>query len=263
VGKELLTRAGIPYGYLCDSTAFSWLPEEGFADRYIRLGNYTPPAFEGMLPPGRLDSPRAASIHLTSTDRATAELWLSQRRLLGRPFIVVHPGNRHLTRRWLRSRSGVSKYWPEERWAQVIGALRDLRPDYAILMTGTAAEYGLNADVARIAGISDIHNVAGQMTLRTLLPLLERAHSVISVDTGPAHAAAALGRPTVALFGTGSARLYRPGGATTPAIALIGQIGGHQNILGISVQSVVSAWTDLVGSSELQSMSFVKSVTCD
>ncbi|MGH8322350.1 MAG: glycosyltransferase family 9 protein, partial [Steroidobacteraceae bacterium] len=76
--------------------------------------------------------------------------------------------------------------------------------------------------------------------------LLQRAHSMISVDTGPAHAAAALGCPTVALFGTAPPDLYRPGGATTPAIALTGTVAGQQNILGIAPQTVLDSWLELL-----------------
>ena len=78
-----------------------------------------------------------------------------------------------------------------------------------------------------------------------LLPLLERATSLVSVDTGPAHAAAALKCPTVALFGTSDPLLYRPGGVTTPAVALVGQIDGHPNILGIKPATVIAAWREL------------------
>jgi hypothetical protein len=50
----------------------------------------------------------------------------------------------------------------------------------------------------------------------------------------------------VALFGTASPKLYRPGGTTTPAVGLIGQVDGKQSILGISPQSVVDSWLELL-----------------
>ena len=123
--------------------------------------------------------------------------------------------------------------------------LRRLHPQHALLMSGTPSEYRLNADIVAHAGMPDVHNVADDLPIRTLLPLLERADGMISVDTGPAHAAAALGCPTVALFGTADAHLFRPGGATTPAVALTGVIDGRQNILGINVETVVEAWLSL------------------
>jgi heptosyltransferase-2/heptosyltransferase-3 len=75
--------------------------------------------------------------------------------------------------------------------------------------------------------------------------LLERATSLVSVDTGPAHAAAALKCPTVALFGTSDPLLYRPGGVTTPAVVLVGAGDGHPSILGIQAHTVIAAWHKL------------------
>jgi heptosyltransferase-2/heptosyltransferase-3 len=68
---------------------------------------------------------------------------------------------------------------------------------------------------------------------------------MIAVDTGPAHAAAALGCPTVALFGAADPRLYRPGGVTTPAVVLTAELNGKPCILGISPERVIAAWASL------------------
>jgi lipopolysaccharide heptosyltransferase III len=248
LGKDLLNRGGIPEAYICDSRSLEWRADEGFADRYIRLGNESPAAFAGRLPAPRPASSRAAELFLTDAARAEADVWLARRGLAGRPYIVVHPGSRHIARRALRSRAGAEKYWPEARWAKVIRSLRDLRPDHALLLTGTRAERKFNAAIVDCSEATDLHNVADELPVRTLLPLLERAHSMISVDTGPAHAAAALGTPTVALFGPANTTLFRPGGATTDAVAVTGVVNGAVNILGITAEAVIAAWLDLVRS---------------
>ena len=249
-GKELLQRGGIPEGFICDSRAFEWRKHEGFADRYIRLANETPAALAGQLPAARPAVTRSAEIVLDASMRAEADEWLARRGLAGRPYVVVHPGSRHIARRTLRSRIGAEKYWPEARWARVLESLRDALPDHALLLTGTRAERKFNTAIVARSGVTGVHNVADELTVRIMLALLERAHSMISVDTGPAHAAAALGCPTVALFATADATLYRPGGATTPAVALIGTVNGVQNILGITPEAVMTAWLDLVRSAE-------------
>ncbi|MFL6602699.1 MAG: glycosyltransferase family 9 protein [Steroidobacteraceae bacterium] len=263
LGMDLLRRGRIPAEYICDSRKFAWVPEEGFADRFIRLANETPAAFVGRLPAPHAAVTRAAQLVLTAAARAEADDWLARRHLTGRPFIVIHPGSRHIARRGLRSRAGSDKYWPEARWGQVIKTVRDLRPDHVVLLSGTPKERRFNADIMVAAAATDVHNVADDLPIRTLLPVLERAHSMISVDTGPAHAAAALGCPTVALFGTAPPVLYRPGGATTPAIALTGTVNGVQNILGITAESVIAAWFDLIRSAEMPAVHSVKSLTCD
>ena len=245
-GRHLLTLAGIPDDYICDTNACTWTQGETFADRYLRFGSYTPKAFEGLLPAAKPGVPPAASLNIAPAAAAELDAWLARRQLTGREYIILHPGSRHIARRWLRPRSGTSKYWPEEHWSKVVGAVREVCPNHALLFSGTRAEGRFNAAIIRHAGVRDAHNIADSFSVRTLLPLLQRAHSMISVDTGPAHAAAALGCPTVALFGTASPHLYRPGGTTTPAVALTGWVEGQQNILGITPESVVDSWLELL-----------------
>ncbi|HEY6482120.1 MAG TPA: glycosyltransferase family 9 protein [Steroidobacteraceae bacterium] len=260
-GKALLQRGGIPTDHICDSRAYPWVPGESFADRYIRLGNEAPSALAATAPPPVTTTARRAQIEVTDAQRRELDDWLASRGLLGRPCIVVHPGSRHVARRRLRQRTGASKYWPEENWAQVVRALRDLQPEHAILLSGTSAEKRFTQDIIHRSGVSDAHDLAAALPIARLLPLLERAHSMICVDTGPGHAAAALGCPTVALFGTADAALFRPGGAVTPAVALTGVTDGRQNILGISVETVINAWIALAHTPQKTARDSVKSLT--
>jgi len=246
-GRELLSRGGVADDYVVDSTRYAFLEGENFADRYLRLGALTPAAFEGLLPPAPAGAARAAHLEVGEEARRELDGWLEGRGLTGRPYMVVHPGSRHVARRRLRSRSGVAKYWPEERWAEVVRGVRARRPDQAIVFSGMGAESSFIADVLNLAQVGDAVNAANDLPVTRLLPLLERAKSLIAVDTGPAHAAAALGCPTVALFGHIDPWLYRPGGATTPAVTLTGTVEGKPNILGIEPGQVIRAWEELTG----------------
>ena len=245
VGRDLLQRGGIPDSFVCADSDLPQIQGEHFVDRWIRFAQETPRAFEGALPVARTRVPSAAVLELGAASRATLEKWLGQRGLAGRQLILIQAGNKRTMRRGARQRTTNTKYWPEERWAVVIRALRDSRPHHAILMLGVQAEYALNADIAALANVGDIHNVADDLPIEVLLPLLERATSMVSVDTGPAHAAAALGCPTVALFGASDPQLYRPGGVTTPAIALTGEIGGERTMMGVDPAAVIAAWNRL------------------
>jgi heptosyltransferase-2/heptosyltransferase-3 len=81
--------------------------------------------------------------------------------------------------------------------------------------------------------------------VHVLLPLLERADGMIAIDTGPTHAAAALGCPTVALFGKSDPVLYRPGGTETRVAVVTGTVDGQPDILGITPEAVLDAWRTL------------------
>lgn len=247
-GRELLRRGGVPDECVIDSRLHPWVPGESFADRYVRLGNLTPPGLEGRLPPPVPAQSRCAQLTLRDADFAALDVWLAARELSGRSYLVVHPGSRHVARRSLRSRTGASKYWPEERWAEVLRGLRAQQPDQVLLLTGTGAERRMNDDVLGRAAVREARNVAGELPVRTLLALLARAAGMVSIDTGPAHAAAALGCPTVALFATADPGLYRPGGALTPALAVQGELDGRVDLLGIQPGDVLRAWTQLSAS---------------
>ncbi len=244
-GRELLRRGGIPDAYVCDARAFPGMPGEHFVDRWIRIAQLTPAAFEGRLPAAEVIVPNGAAIQIEAAARTALDAWLARRGLAGRPLILIQAGNKRTMRPGSRRRASNTKYWPEERWGTVIRALRAERPDHAIVLLGSPEEYALNTEIARLSQANDVHNVADDLPIAVLLPLLERATSIVSVDTGPAHAAAALGCPTVALFGASDPLLYRPGGAHTPALVLTGQIDGQPNMLGIEPETVINAWRQM------------------
>jgi heptosyltransferase-2/heptosyltransferase-3 len=96
------------------------------------------------------------------------------------------------------------------------------------------------------AGAQRLCNAADDLPVPRLIALLERGDGLITVDSGPAHAAAAVGCPQVVLFGKALPSLYRPwGSAGADVKVLCGQIDGHPDMLGIAVESVTDAWSGL------------------
>jgi ADP-heptose:LPS heptosyltransferase len=249
-GCDVLNAGGLSADHIIDSREFPWVPGEHFVDRWIRLACLTPPAFAGRVPEATAQVARVATIEVGDERRAALGPWLAARRLGERPMLTIQMGSRRTLRPWMpRKRKSSDKFWPEDHWIETVRALRDRHPGYDILLLGTMKEFELNANVARGAGIRDLHNVADDLPIPILLPLLERAAGMISVDTGPAHAAASLGCPTVALFGDADPDLYRPGGPHTPAVVLMGRNDeGRLDITAISVASVMAAWESLARS---------------
>lgn len=68
---------------------------------------------------------------------------------------------------------------------------------------GVPNESRLNEAILDLTTTRRARNVARDLPLHRLLALQERAIGMISVDTGPAHSAGALGCPLVVLFGIG------------------------------------------------------------
>jgi ADP-heptose:LPS heptosyltransferase len=102
--------------------------------------------------------------------------------------VLVHPGA-----------AFGAKRWPADRFAAVAAALESSgRP---VLVTGSAAERPLAADVAARAGLPDDRVVAGATDLGQLCNLVAGAALVVSGDTGIAHLASGYGTPSVVLFG--------------------------------------------------------------
>lgn len=251
VGTDLLAAGGLTADYVIDSRAHPWERGEHFVDRWIRLAGLTPKALQGQLPQIVTRVPSIARLEIGDARRKALEPWLKNRGLTNRTFIVIQIGSRRTYRPWMpRRRKSSDKYWPEDRWAEVIRALRQQHPDHAILLLGTPNEYELNERIEQAAAVADVHNIADDLPIPILLPLLERAAGMVSVDTGPSHAAAALGCPTVSLFGDADPYLYRPGGPTTPAAVLMGYSSepgreGQYDIAGITVADVMKAWQAL------------------
>lgn len=96
----------------------------------------------------------------------------------------------------LTATSRADKEWPEENW-QALGATLIATGLRCVLPGGSAAERGRAARIAHGLG----HAVAAPaMNLTQLAGLLAGARLVVGVDTGLVHLAAALGRPTLAIY---------------------------------------------------------------
>lgn len=242
-GRALLSRAGIADDLVCDVRNLPWLPGEHTAERWLRMAALTPAALRPAPPP---PPPRAAQARLdiTAQESAACDVWLARRRLAGRTLVAFQAGNKRTMRGLVRRRASNTKYWPEARWGEVIRAVHAALPDAALLLFGVPEEFALNADIAAAAGVPGVHNVADDLPIPVLLPLLARSHSLITVDTGPAHAAVALGCPTITLFGVADPRRFYPGGANTAAAVLTGEVDGKPDILGIEPAAVIAAWRD-------------------
>lgn len=241
---DLLRRAGWRPEHWCHYEGLKDVPGPHFCDLWLRFAYRNPSVLGGDdLPLAANDA--YAQLQVAAEQRAALDAWLQSRGLGGRPLILLQVGNKRTMRRGLRQRSSNSKYWPEERWAAVLRALRQRHPDHALLMLGVPQEAALNDEILQRAAVADAYNVAHELPIPRLLALSERATGLISVDTGPAHAAAAVGCPVIVLFGKSIPAMYAPRGPNPKVRWLAGEQDGEASMLGIEVEQVMAAWDSL------------------
>ena len=254
--RPLLARAGIPGEFIVDVRDHPLLPGEHATEQWRRLAQITPDAVAGTAAAGwpapeSRDAELAAvtpgcHLEVGESQRIDLDSWLRARGLNAAPLILVQIGNKRTMRRGLRRLAVNNKYWPTERWAEVLRHVRSQNPQHAIVLLGTGPEYALNQEAAALADIAGLYNAADDLPIPRLVALLARGAGLITVDSGPAHAAAAVGCPLVVLFGKALPSLYRPWGTAGADVkVLCGQIAGEPDMLGIEARSVCAAWSSL------------------
>ncbi len=241
--KLLLSLAGVERGrclFLHDENGDG---NEHRIDTLLRFGHRTPSSLRaaGYASP---DADRAPRIDLSNAERLECAAWIRSRGWSGRPLVLIQPGNRRSMRHrpWRRARFD-DKSWPLPRWCELLRLVRDCMPLVQIVLCGTRRELPLLHQIERATGLDEV--VAAALPLRRLLALSQVAHSMISVDTGPAHAAAAVGAPLVVLFGNSSPRHWLPRSACGAPVIGLGGAPSSRHADEIPVQAVFQAWRSL------------------
>jgi ADP-heptose:LPS heptosyltransferase len=107
------------------------------------------------------------------------------------PYVALHPYSRWRT-----------KLWPWRYYQELV----DSMPERKFVVVGEGPWFPLSAPERLV-------DLRGKLSLAELVTVLDRARVVLSTDSGPAHIAAALARPTLVLFGATDWRKTKPTGA--------------------------------------------------
>lgn len=108
------------------------------------------------------------------------------------------------------------KLYPLESWAKIIGALHE-KWRVIPFFTGASEDRSLYEQLIKMSSIKGV-NLAGKLSLRQSMALYKNMHLAVCVDSGPAHLCAAVGTPTVAIFGPTDPVRWRPYRSNTVAV---------------------------------------------
>jgi heptosyltransferase-2 len=103
---------------------------------------------------------------------------------------------------------GAAKMWPAQRFALLIQKL--LATGARVVLLGGGSDQEVEQAVLKsISGVKPL-SLVGQTNIPQLAAVMTRLTCYVTNDTGPMHLAAALGVPTVAIFGSTSPKETAP-----------------------------------------------------
>jgi len=117
------------------------------------------------------------------------------------PIIAMHPGSGGYS---------TARRWGQERFAQLADTLYN---DFGgqLLLVGGPEEARLHQQITDMMRSNmPVRSLAGKSTIKVTAAVLELADLFIGNDAGPMHLAAAVGTPTVAIFGLSNSQAWGP-----------------------------------------------------
>lgn len=187
-------------GYLTDGITFS--PDSHVISNFLKLG--------ALLGRELKEFPMSLP---WSNDSADMVRRLLDRLPLNTQKVAIHTGFGPARKRTVGIRS-----WPIERFRETIARLHK-ETQASFVLTGTTKEFEIN-EIIRNGLKIPILNLAGQTTIPELGALLKEMNLVISIDSSPAHIAAAVGTPLIVLWGPAIETHTRPISINSPVIVI-------------------------------------------
>ena len=157
-----------------------------------------PPALEELPMPHLRPPPEAA-------DRMRP--WLREHAPLEDPILMLHPGS-----------GGGHKCWPAGRCAEFAAAIAG-GDATVVMLRGPADEAQCEAVLERLADFARPRPPVAELeSLEDVAALMSLADVYVGNDSGPSHLAAALGVPTLAVFGPTDPASWRPLGVDVEVV---------------------------------------------
>jgi ADP-heptose:LPS heptosyltransferase len=102
------------------------------------------------------------------------------------------------------------KEWGVDKWRELVSAIWQ-KHSMPVVVIGSEAE-GKRAEEIVATAVSPVYNLAGKTTLREMPALLQMSRLHIGVDSAAPHIAAAVGTPTLTIYGPSDWREWAPPG---------------------------------------------------
>lgn len=104
------------------------------------------------------------------------------------------------------------KEWGERKYAELVRRLTSESEACQVVVTGSPGELERARRVVRVAGSKRVVNLAGKTTIGVLPGVLEKCDLFVGGDSAGMHIAAAVGTPTVSIFGPADPQTWAPRG---------------------------------------------------
>lgn len=162
-----------------------WIPDK---EPYSSIQHQVKRDLELVHMLGAYPSGERLCVEVQASAKESLKEKLSQQGIsLHQPFIVFHPGV-----------SEAKREYPAQLWIK-LGQLCASELGLRVLVTGSDSECELCEAIATgIGGVAA--NLAGRLTLKEFIALLDIAPLIVSVNTGTVHIASALKRPLVVFY---------------------------------------------------------------
>lgn len=137
-------------------------------------------------------SPHLPHLIASQTQRRAAASLLQSRGIESgsRPLVALNAG----------ATNSRAKCWPEDRFTALADQLVDALNAQIVFIGAASERDGAERIIQRMKRRGAI-NLAGETSMTELIGALDTCDLLVSNDTGPAHISAALGRPTLTIFG--------------------------------------------------------------
>ena len=177
----------------------SWKNERHEVFYYLNLVNELERALTGRSPNEHREP--EFQIAVSAEEQRHAQQLLAGGEAIRKPLVLLCPGS-------VNSRA---KRWPAERYAALADQFAERGATIALI--GSSNELDVSQKVAALAREQPLV-LTGKTSVREIMALISLADVLVTNDTGPAHIGAAMGTPTLVIFGPTNPLTTRPfGGA--------------------------------------------------